>query len=222
MCYLRTEAWEVKLAIVQAIVKMSVQTQKEEKKGVDGASQDLQNVTSDVAINYHLDSVKVNRIYQTLKMEYSLRVIEPTIEEYVKKTTAEFTAEELITKRAEVKENLKLGITNALLDHGIIVETMYITNFQFSKQFDLAIEAKVTAEQKALEAKNDLERVKMEAEQRITQAKAEAEAIKIQAQAITQQGGKDYVQLKAIEKWDGSVPSQMIPGGTVPFINLSN
>ena len=79
---------------------------------------------------------------------------------------------------------------------------------------------KVTAEQNALAAKNKLEQVRFEAEQRISQAKGEAEAIRIQAQAITQQGGKDYVQLKAIEKWSGKLPDVMIPGATIPFLNL--
>lgn len=80
---------------------------------------------------------------------------------------------------------------------------------------------KQVAQQSALKAENDLKRIQVEADQRIAQAKAEAEAIKIQAQAITQQGGRDYVQLQAIEKWNGKLPDQMIPGGTVPFLDLS-
>jgi hypothetical protein len=66
------------------------------------------------------------------------------------------------------------------------------------------------AQQTALKAENDLTRIKTEAEQRIAQA-----------QAITQQGGRDYVNLKAIEKWDGKLPQQMIPGSAVPFINVN-
>ena len=134
---------------------------------------------------------------------------------------AEFTAEELITKRAEVKAFLKEGITTSLATHNIIVEDMFITNFTFSAQFDKAIESKVTAEQDALAAKNKLEQVKFEAEQRVAQARAEAEAIKIQAEAITQQGGQDYVNLKAVEKWNGVLPVTMLPGSSVPFVNIT-
>lgn len=64
-------------------------------------------------------------------------------------------------------------------------------------------------------------RIKKEAEQRNAQAQAEAQAIKIQAEAITQQGGKDYVKLKTVEKWDGKLPAQIIPGGMIPFIELN-
>ncbi len=87
--------------------------------------------------------------------------------------------------------------------------------------FNKAIESKVTAEQQALQAKNVLTKVQFEAEQRIAQATAEAEAIKIQAESISKQGGQSYVQLKAIEKWDGKLPVQMIPNATVPFLDIN-
>ena len=205
--------------IIQKVVKMDVTIQKEEK-GASAASKDLQIVTSKVAINYHLDPSKVNRLYQTLRRDYSDRVISPAIEEFVKKITAQYTAEELVTKREEVKQDLKVALTENLGTNGIMVDDIFITDFDFSDQFNSSIEAKVTAEQKALEAQNKLEQVKFEAEQRVATAQAEAEAIRIQARAVTQQGGKDYVQLKAIEKWDGKLPQQFIPGMTVPFLNV--
>lgn len=208
-----------KIPFKQRVKKMDVTTQKEEQEA-SAASKDLQIVTATVAVNYHLDPNKVNTIYQQLKRDYKARVIEPTIEEYIKKTTSKYTAEELITKREEVKEDLKLGITESLATSGIIVDDIFITNFAFSAQFDKAIESKVTAEQDALRAENDLKRVRFEAEQRVAEATAEAEAIRIQASAITSQGGEDYVQLQAIKKWNGVLPAQMIPDATVPFLTL--
>ena len=101
-----------------------------------------------------------------------------------------------------------------------MVDELSIVNFDFSNSFNSAIEAKVTAEQNALAAKNKLEQVKFEAEQRITQAKGEAEAIRIQAQAIQNQGGAEYVNLKAIEKWNGDLPTYMM-GNSVPFVNIN-
>jgi regulator of protease activity HflC (stomatin/prohibitin superfamily) len=139
----------------------------------------------------------------------------------VKRTTAHYTAEELVTKREAVKIDLKKSITDSLATSNILVTDIYITDFDFSKDFNAAVEAKVRAEQKALEEKNRLEQVKYAAAQRIATAEAEARAIKIQAEAVTQQGGKDYVQLKAVEKWDGHLPVQMIPNASVPFLNLT-
>ena len=110
---------------------------------------------------------------------------------------------------------------NAKLIGLVIVSTLFLIGFILFSPFRMVGAGERGSEQDALTAKNQLERVKFEAEQRVTQAKAEAEAIKIQAQAITQQGGKDYVQLKAIEKWSGNLQTQMIPNGTLPFIDLT-
>jgi len=191
-----------------------------EEKAASAASKDLQIVSTKVAVNYHLDPLKVNWIYQNLRHEASQRVVGPSIEESIKKTTARYTAEELVIKREVVKEDLRTTIATLLLRNHIIVDDVYMTDFDFSPEFNKAIEAKVTAEQNALMAKNVLSQRRYEAQQVVVAAKAEAEKIQIQAKAIQQQGGKDYVQLKAIEKWDGKLPVQMYPNATLPFLNL--
>lgn len=206
--------------IKQDVEKMDVTIQKVEKV-TSASSKDLQIVTSKVAVNWHYDPLYVNKIYQTLRTDASERVVAPSIEESGKRVTAQYTAEELITRREAVKQDLKGAISDLLAKNHIIVDDVYMTDFNFSEEFNRAIEAKVTAEQNALQAKNVLEQRKYEAEQVIVAAQAEAEKIRIQAQAITSQGGKDYVQMRAIEKWDGHLPTQMIPGSAVPFINLN-
>lgn len=205
--------------IMRNVKKMDVTIQKEER-GASAASKDLQIVTSKIAINYHLDPLNVNKLYQDLRKEYSDRVIAPAIEEFVKKITAQYTAEELITKREEVKQDLKAGIKENLAVNHILVDDIFITDFDFSEQFNKSIEAKVTAEQRALEEKNKLEQVKFQAEQKITRAKADAEAIRIQAEAIQIQGGEQYVNLTAVHKWDGKLPVTFIPGSTMPFLGV--
>lgn len=205
--------------IKQDVVEFDVRTQKEQVEA-GAASKDLQTVNATVALNYHLEGGKVNRLLQETD-DYKTTIIAPAIQESVKAAAAKYTAEELVTKRALVKEDARVLLVERLAPKHIVLDDLSIVNFSFSKSFDEAIEAKVTAEQQALAAKNKLEQVKFEAEQRVAQARAEAEAIRIQAQAITQQGGEDYVQLKAIEKWNGVLPGQMIPGSTVPFLNLT-
>lgn len=206
--------------IAKSVKELDVKIQKEQVSA-SAASKDLQTVTTVLALNYHLIPDKVNRLWQNVGESYKERIIDPAIQEAVKAVTAKYTAEELVTKRSIVKDDVKAVLAERLQKEFINVDDVSIVNFDFSDQFNKAIEAKVTAEQNALAAKNKLEQVKFEADQRITQAKAEAEAIRIQAQAITQQGGRDYVDLKAIEKWNGQLPAQMIPGSSVPFINLN-
>jgi prohibitin 2 len=206
--------------LTQSVKKMDVQIQKVEVAS-EASSKDLQMVHATVALNYHLDSMKVNKIFQTLGDDVGGRIIAPAIQEYLKKSTAMFTAEELISKREHVKDEFKRSLTIALSVNDVIVDNVFITNFEFSKEFNHAIEQKVTAEQEALMEKNNLAKIKFLAEQKVATATADATAIAIQAKAVTSQGGKDYVQLKAIEKWDGHLPTQMVPGGAVPFIDLT-
>lgn len=202
--------------IAQRVVEIDVQTQKIETQ-VGAASKDLQTVTTVVALNFHIDPAKVGDLYQKTGTSYADRIIAPAIQEAVKGVTAGFTAEELITRRQEVKEQTRTILLARLAKDFIMVEELSIVNFDFSHSFNEAIEAKVTAEQKALAAKNKLEQVKFEAQQKIETAKADAESIRIQAQALAQ--NQELVKLKAVEKWDGKLPTYML-GNSVPFVDV--
>lgn len=208
-----------RMPFAQHVVKMNVQIQKEQVK-VGGASHDLQTVNADVALNYHLGADKVANIYQSVGEDYKTKLVDPALQESVKSVTANYTAEELITKREQVRSDIKELLATKLSPLGLNVDEFNVVNFDFSPEFNQAIEAKVTAEQNALAAKNKLDQVKYEAQQRIEQANGEAQAIKIQAEAIQSQGGADYVKLQAIQKWDGKLPTYML-GSATPFINVN-
>lgn len=219
-----SRVWEpgfhMKVPFIEKSVPITVQTQKEQVE-TDAASQDLQTVKATIAVNYNVNPEKVSDLYVTVGENYKSRVIDPAIQEAVKAATAKYTAEQLITQRPLVKEDILASLKTILAPKDIIVSDVSITNFDFSPSFNAAIEAKVTAEQQALQSKNLLEQKKYEAEQIIVTAKANAEAIQIQAQAINSQGGADYVQLQAIKAWKGEVPTYMMSGSAVPFINLN-
>ena len=208
------------MPISSSVKEFKVTTQKVEVEA-SASSKDLQNVSSVISINYNLDPSKVNKIYQNFRFDVDSILITPAIHEALKAATAKYTAEELITKREQIKKDFQVNLSGSLADNGVQITDVFITDFDFSEDFNRAIEAKVKAEQSALEEKNNLAKVKYQAEQRVATAEAEARAITIQAKAVTSQGGKDYVQLKAIEKWNGVLPAQMIPGATVPFIDLT-
>lgn len=228
---IKEQGFYTKTPFVESVVEMNVQTQIVQVEA-SAASSDLQDVTTTIALNYKLDPSQVGRIYQELRKDWEARVVHPKLQEAVKATTAQYTAEQLITRRAEVKDKILLSIKEKLAPYGLMADDVNIVNFKFSDSFNDSIEKKVRAEQDALASKNTLERIKYEAQQAIEKAKgeadariatatAEAEAIRIQAQAIQSQGGAEYVNLKAIEKWTGVLPVQMIPGSTVPFIDLT-
>lgn len=209
-----------KIPFIEGVTKMDTQTQKDQADAT-AASNDLQSVTATVAVNYHVEPVDAGTIFSTLGPDYANRVISPAIQESIKSVTANYTAEQLITQREKVREEIVTLLTTKLQAYGVQVDSLNIVNFSFSDQFNQAIEAKVTAQQDALAAQNKLAQVQFEADQTIAKAKGDAEAIQIQTQAINSQGGASYVQLQAIKQWDGHLPTQMVPGSTVPFLNLS-
>lgn len=213
-----SEGLHLKVPFMDSTVIVDVRTLKAESPA-DAGTRDLQRVSTKVALNYHLDPNVLKDTYSRVGLDVETKVIDPRIQEVVKAVVARYSAEDLLAKREEVKQEVELALRNQLAPYNIVVEAIQITNFQFSASFDHAIEAKQTAEQNALKARNDLERIKIEADQKVAMAKAEAETIRIQAEAIRAQGGAEYVQLKAIEKWNGQLPQ--VSGANTPFISLN-
>lgn len=218
-----SEGIHFRIPIVQKVAKIDIQTQKLENKAF-AYSKDIQTVESQLALNYHLKGDVVNKLWQEVGDDYESRLIDPSIQESVKAVTAKFTAQELIEQRARVKDEIKTELFNRLSKY-FVVDDFSIIDFSFSDEYEKAVEAKQVAQQSALKAENDLQRIKTEAEQRVAQAKAEAEAIKVQSEAAN---NDKYINLKAlevqraaVEKWNGVLPSQMIPNASLPFINLT-
>ncbi len=217
------EGLNYKVPFTQTVVLMNVQIQKAESTE-STATKDLQEVSTTVAVNFRLDPSRVNEIYKDLREDYVSRVIKPNIEESLKATTAQYRAEELVTKRAEVKGTFDDILVERLRVFNIDVVAVSLTDFQFSASFSAAIEAKVIAEQQALQAKNTLEQIRYEAQQQIIQAEAarnatiaraegDAFAQIIQANStaesirlITEQMTAEYSQYLWLQQWDGQLP----------------
>jgi regulator of protease activity HflC (stomatin/prohibitin superfamily) len=209
------EGLHFKIPFVEEIITMDVRVQKSQTDS-PSASKDLQNISSVIAVNFHVDPDRAHKVYQEIGTNFKDRVIDPAVQESVKAVTAGFTAEELIAKRAEVKDKTQASLTARLVKFNILVDELSIVDFSFSSEFNKAIEAKQTAEQRALEAKRDLDRIKIEAEQRVTQARAESEAQSLQRETIS----PILLQLRAIEKWNGVMPQ--VTGGAMPFLDVKS
>ncbi len=208
------EGLRFKIPFIEDIIPMDVKIHKSET-GATASSKDLQTISSVIAVNYHVVPEAASSVYQNVGLAYKERLIDPAVQESMKAIAAQFTAEELITRRAEVSNQIQDFLAVRLIDHNFTVDEFSIVDFDFSDQFNSAIEAKQTAEQQALKAERDLDRVRIEAEQLVTQATAEAESQRLQRETIS----ANVLQLRAIEKWDGKLP-QVTGGGAVPFINL--
>ena len=209
------------------IVQIEVRTQKYDAQ-TRSASKDLQTVQTTVTVNYHADQERVHILYKEIGLDYENRVIQPAIEETVKQVTANYNAEELITKRPLVKADIENAIRERLELFNVKTEVISITDFDFSDLFSKAIESKVEAEQKAQKAENDLIRIEVEARQleaqaeglasaNIAEARGESEAISIINQALS--NNPYYIEWLKTQAWDGKLPL-VVGEGSTPFISI--
>ena len=217
-----------KMPFVEGVEEFSIQTQKEEAEAA-AASKDLQAVNARVAVNYRLDPQRVQDVFKNIGREYKTVVINPQVQEVFKATTAEYTAEELITKREEVKSKARNRLTERLARFNIIVDDFTIINFDFaSQEFKNAIEAKQVAAQEVLKAQQEkqlqtvrnqqaIERAEADKKVAITQAEGQSESQRLQQQSLSDL----YIQNKAIEKWDGKLP-QFSGTSALPFIQVQS
>lgn len=216
-----TEWLNFKVPLIDRVVRINIQTQKVEATA-KAASKDLQNISATIAVNGAVLPSFAKELYRNLGDATLVadKIINPSIQESVKAATAKYTAEELITKRTAVSQEIRALLVEKLEKRWIQVSDVNIVNFQFSADFDAAIEKKVKAEQEALAEKNKLESVKFQAQQKIEQAKAEAESIRIQAEAIKSQWWAEYVNLKRIEKRDWKLPQTSLGASNGLILNL--
>lgn len=184
---------------IEHMTKMNIKTQKEQQDAT-AATHDLQSVTTTIALNYHLTPKTAREVFQNVGTTYPQVTIDPIIQEAVKSITAQYNAEELISTRAKVEVALNDRLVSKLEDRGITVDNVSIVNFQFSKSFDDAIEQKQVAQQNAQKAAYDLQA-----------AQQKAQAQDAQAKTLT----PEYLQLQAIEKWNGVLPTTEAGTGNI-------
>lgn len=211
------------------VQNVDIQILKHDSKG-DAASKDLQSVHTTITANFNVVAAEAAKLYSEIGMSYEDKLFDGAVQETFKAITANYTAEELIKKReqvtGEITQLFKQKITS--LSGGTIkIDAVFIKNFQFGGAFNKAIEEKQVAEQTALKASRDLERIKIEADQArakaqgqadalVMSAKAEAESFRLKSLQITE----NMIRMAAVEKWDGKVPTYMGGGGPVPFVTV--
>lgn len=205
----------MKIPFAQTIKLMDVRIQKSEASQT-AASKDLQDVTTQVAVNWAINPVDAEWVYQHLGNEQALvnKVIDPTISNVVKAVTAKYNAEDLIAKRDEIRSLIEKQIVTGVAPYKIQVQGVNITNFKFSSQYSEAIEKKQVAQQRAQQAEYDLQRVKVEAQQKIAEAKGQSESQKLLQATLT----PEIIRLNAVQKWDGVLPKVVGGSGVIPFI----
>ena len=180
-------------------------------------SKDLQTVNSVIAVNYRVGLESSANIYKNIGQDYQTILLLPAVQESIKSVTAKYTAEELITMRGQVGIEIKSALEEKVNEYGIVIEKFNIVNFDFSSEFNSAIEAKQVAEQNLIKTKTEQEQAiviaEAEAKRKIIEADAEAESVlkKANAQAeanrkLSESLNNTIVEYEKIQKWNGELP----------------
>lgn len=205
------------IPIVNTVKKLSIRVQKHQIPA-QAASKDLQDVYTDVALNWHIVPEKANTVFQQIgdEREVVQRIINPAIEEVLKAVMALYTAEQIITRRGEVKAGIDEQLQTRLAQYNIAVDDISLVNIHFSQRFSEAVEAKQIAEQEAKRAEFLAQKATQEALAEVNRAKGQAEAQRLLRENLT----SEILQKQAIEKWDGHFPTVLGGNGALPFINI--
>ena len=189
-----SEGFNFKIPYIEKIVKVNIKVQKVELTTA-AASKDLQDINTNLAINYRVLSEEASNLYKTVGNAYEEMILVPVIEESLKAIISNYTAEETITKRSEVSSKCLEELQDKVEKYGIVIDNFNIINLSFSEEYSKAIEEKQVAEQKLATAK-------LEAEALIVEAEATKEANELLKQSLTD----ELIEKQFIEKWDGKLP----------------
>jgi len=206
------------IPFITSVKTLNVRIQKTDIETSAG-TKDLQSVNTNLALNWYIEPTQVNKVYQQIGNEQDVvtRIITPALNEVLKAATPRKTAEEILIKRAELKEEIDRDIKKRLAVYGIQVTEVALVNVAFSPEFAKAIEAKQIAEQQVQQAKYEAMKARQDAEAEVNQAKGKAEAQRLLRQTLT----PELLQKQAIEKWNGQFPTVMGGSSTLPLINIS-
>lgn len=216
------EGLNLKVPFIEKIVKMDCRTKKIEKAS-EGSTKDMQTVSISIAVNYNVNKDSANLLYKEVGTDYEDIIINPASLESIKSTMAQFTAEELITKRSEVSDLIQETLSNKIVDKGFTITEFNIINIDFSEQYDKAIEEKAVKQQEVATAQAELEKQKIQNEKEISIAEKDAKVMELQNQQITDKTlelKKIEVQQKLIEKWNGQLPTTIL-NESLPFFNIN-
>lgn len=181
-------------------------------------TRDLQAVSMNYIVNYHLNADASSNVFQTIGTAYESIVLRPIVEETLKDITARYAIEELITERARVSADITSTLQVAFTARGFTLERFNIVDFRFSPEFATAIEAVRIAEQNALRAQQDLARVEFEAEADRERARAQADVLRLQAQELTETN----LAAMWLERWNGVLPIFMAGDDQGVMIDLGD
>lgn len=180
------------------------------------------SLKADVAVSYHVDPIKVSILFQRYRTDMDLIIAGPlrnAIRNAIVERASQLGVEEIYgPHKAELIATAQTAVQKSFSPVGLQVEQLYWAgNIVVPQQVLDQINAKIANEQAALAAQANVATATANANARIAKARGDAEAIQVEAAAI--RTNPEIVKLRAVEKWDGKLPTYT-GGGPVPFVDV--
>jgi regulator of protease activity HflC (stomatin/prohibitin superfamily) len=224
----KDSGWYLWVPFVRSVKTISIRVQKSEVES-EASSKDLQKVFAKVALNWHVDPSTVGKLLQDIGDENDVveRAIMPAVNEVMKAATAQMTAEEILTKRIELKKSIDEALIDRLKKYNVLIDDVSLVNLHFTPEFDHAVEQKQVSEQQAKQAQYVAQKATQDAIAAVNRAKGQAEAALVVAKAQAESQRllkanltKENLQLEWIKKWNGDVPSVLTGNSSGMIFNL--
>ena len=218
-----------KLPWVDSVRTISVQNQNNRYTNLEAYSRDQQPADLTVSVTYVVaDPSELYTQYGDLDTAVR-RLIDPRLTAGIKTIFGQYDAVRAIQERAALNTDFGTAVTSAIDGGPINIISVQIENIDFSDAYEESVEQRMLAQVeiqkreqnlRTTEVEAQIARTKAEGEAEATRLRGEAEASAIRARAEALRMNADLVQLQAVEKWDGKLPTTMVPSSAMPFINL--
>ena len=221
-----------KLPFVEDVVKMSVREQKEDFK-TQAYSQDQQPATVQVSVNYRLPEGNVMAVYSRYGVDYPSILIDTQLPQRLKEVFGIFTAQSMIQDRTKLGLEVEKSLERALDNRGIQIVSVQVEDVSFSDVYETAVENRMKSVVAQYQAEAEKQRritnadaaayevkAQADAQAHAIQVKGQAEAAAIKARGDALRDNPNLVSLTAAEKWNGILPTTMVPGASVPFVQV--
>lgn len=230
-----------KLPFIDSVKYISTRTQNRSFNDLSTYSKDQQPAKIRASVTYRVPAGDAETVYLNFRDIEGLasNTIERQVPNQIENVFGHYSAIEAVQKRAQLTKDVNDAIKQSLENYPIIVESVQIEDIDFSRAYEQSVEDRMKAEVEVQTQKQNLEKEKITAEIAVTkaqaiadstlaQAKAEAEAVilkgEAEAKAITAktkalQANSALVELTKAEKWDGKLPSTVLPNSALPFID---
>jgi regulator of protease activity HflC (stomatin/prohibitin superfamily) len=204
--------------ITSNIIEIDTRVQRQDGD-TESYTRDVQQAHIKYTLNYRLQQDKAHIVYRDVGRDWEQKLIPQVVLGTLKEVVGKWDAVDLIANRDKAGADTFAAMRAKFAERFVEVSRFEITDIAYTHEFENSVEAKVIAQQKAIEEQNHTKQIEEQARQKVLSAEAEAKSMQIRAEALEQNA--KLVEWEAVQKWNGVLPQYMLGGGTTPFINLT-